>query len=226
MPKDTFYNLPEEKRDLVMRCSYEEFARRDYRSASLSRIVSNAGIAKGSVYQYFENKLDLYAHLVDVATTRKLEYLESHARHIRVGFFERFREIVFLSLKFNLENPFVSHILFLAAREAPTSEIAPVAGKVRRDAQDFTRRQLEIGVAEGDLRVDIDLSLASYLLSEMSIRVEDFLEHRFRFSYEEVLATEQKTLPVPAEDVERTADSFIDLLRYGFGSRTGEFRGG
>lgn len=215
MPKDTFYNLPEEKRDLVLRCSYEEFASHDFRNASLSRIVDNAGIAKGSVYQYFENKVDLYRHLISVAAEKKLAYLSEFAGIACGDFFRRFRGIVFRSLQFNLENPLLSHLLYLAAREAPTSEIAPVTEAVHRDAQAFVRRLLEDGLAAGEIRVGLDLELAAYLISEMSIRLEDFIEERFSFSYAEVLAQRRDRLPVPRDRLEEVADSFMQLIRLG-----------
>jgi AcrR family transcriptional regulator len=64
MPKQTFLNLPARKRKRLTSIAIEEFAANDYESASVSRIVARAGIAKGSVYQYFEDKRDLYLHLV------------------------------------------------------------------------------------------------------------------------------------------------------------------
>ena len=56
MPKDTFTNLPEEKRRHFLNIAIKEFAEHPYNTASISEIVRQAGIAKGSVYQYFENK--------------------------------------------------------------------------------------------------------------------------------------------------------------------------
>jgi hypothetical protein len=54
----TFSNLPEEKRQRILRIAIDEFADNDYDSASVSRIVARAGIAKGSFYQCFVDKDD------------------------------------------------------------------------------------------------------------------------------------------------------------------------
>ena len=64
MPKQTFFNLPTHKREHITRCAVSEFARQGYKQASISRIVADAGIAKGSFYQYFEDKDDLFLHIV------------------------------------------------------------------------------------------------------------------------------------------------------------------
>jgi len=51
MPKQTFFNLPEEKREMVFNAAVEEFAEHGLKNASTNRIVKNSGIAKGSFYQ-------------------------------------------------------------------------------------------------------------------------------------------------------------------------------
>ena len=67
MPKQTFFNLAESKRDAFLELAIDEFAKNDYKNASISRIVEKAGIAKGSFYQYFENKADLYLYLIQLS---------------------------------------------------------------------------------------------------------------------------------------------------------------
>lgn len=48
-----------------------EFSDRPYIEASLSQIARRARIPKGSVYQYFEDKLDLYRWLLTEETPRR-----------------------------------------------------------------------------------------------------------------------------------------------------------
>jgi AcrR family transcriptional regulator len=71
MPKQTFFNLPEEKRQTIIDVAIEEFAENGFEAASINRIVANSGISKGSFYQYFEDKLDLFMHLVDILAQEK-----------------------------------------------------------------------------------------------------------------------------------------------------------
>ncbi len=56
MPRPTFFNLPAEKQEQVFRAAVEEFATHPYGAAAVNRIVARAGIAKGSFYQYLEDK--------------------------------------------------------------------------------------------------------------------------------------------------------------------------
>ena len=50
MPKETFFNLPDDKRRRILDVVIDEFADNDYANVSISRIVARAGIAKGSFY--------------------------------------------------------------------------------------------------------------------------------------------------------------------------------
>ena len=55
--------MPDEKRNKIIDCAVEEFSQRDFDNAKLSNIVKNADIARGSIYQYFEDKMDLYLYV-------------------------------------------------------------------------------------------------------------------------------------------------------------------
>src|SRR5687767_10497637 len=92
VPKPTFANLPAAKRQAIIAIAIDEFAAHPYAVASVSRIVERAGIAKGSLYQYFENKQDLFLFLLDYAAQRQLQLLRELTPLDRdAGFFELLR---------------------------------------------------------------------------------------------------------------------------------------
>lgn len=64
MVHQTFLNLPEEKRERILNSAVDEFVRLPYERTSINRIVENAGIPKGSFYQYFDSKDDLYGYCI------------------------------------------------------------------------------------------------------------------------------------------------------------------
>ena len=64
MIKQTFYNLPEHKRQRVINAVVEEFANAESDKVSINHIVQNADISRGSFYQYFDDKLDLVEVLI------------------------------------------------------------------------------------------------------------------------------------------------------------------
>lgn len=64
MPNSTFFNLPEEKRQRLMEAVWQEFTEVSYMDASINRIIQKAEISRGSFYQYFSGKQDLFAYLL------------------------------------------------------------------------------------------------------------------------------------------------------------------
>ncbi|KPG70511.1 MULTISPECIES: TetR family transcriptional regulator [unclassified Enterococcus] len=60
MPTETFFHLPAEKQKRIMNAAKKEFSRLPLKDASIATIIKDAEIPRGSFYQYFENKEDLY----------------------------------------------------------------------------------------------------------------------------------------------------------------------
>ncbi|KLU60501.1 HTH-type transcriptional regulator MtrR [Peptococcaceae bacterium CEB3] len=75
MPKNTFYNLSDEKKGRIFDAALEEFSVRTFDQASLNQIIKNAGIPKGSFYQYFENKEDIYLYMAEIILKEKSDIL-------------------------------------------------------------------------------------------------------------------------------------------------------
>lgn len=64
MPTATFFNLPPPKREKLLRAAIAEFARRPYGEVSINRIIQGAEIPRGSFYQYFADKTDLFRYVL------------------------------------------------------------------------------------------------------------------------------------------------------------------
>ncbi len=65
MPTSTFFRLPEEKRQRLLDAAWEEFSRTGFSDASINQIIRNAHIPRGSFYQYFADKKELFWYLLD-----------------------------------------------------------------------------------------------------------------------------------------------------------------
>ncbi|MFC2949107.1 TetR/AcrR family transcriptional regulator [Virgibacillus sediminis] len=99
MPKPTFFNLPDEKRQKLIHAAGEEFSRVPLFEASISNIVKAAGIPRGSFYQYFEDKEDIFFYLLnEQAVKRKNSFiamLEKHDGDIFEAVTEIYREFLY-----------------------------------------------------------------------------------------------------------------------------------
>lgn len=73
MPTNTFRRLPAAKKRRLLHAAWAEFSQYSYADSSINRIVFAADIPRGSFYQYFINKEDLFLYLLEVIehNTRK-----------------------------------------------------------------------------------------------------------------------------------------------------------
>lgn len=102
----TFRHLPPDKQERVLAAALAEFADQGYQAASLNRLVAQAGIAKGSLYQYFPNKEGIFHYIFQYAlkvvrhtlTTVKEETLEEN-------FFVRLEKSLLAGVRFLREHP-------------------------------------------------------------------------------------------------------------------------
>ena len=68
MPKNTFYNLPDEKKSRVVGVLKETFSDKSIYQANVKEIVEKLDIARGSFYKYFEDIEDAYFTILDMET--------------------------------------------------------------------------------------------------------------------------------------------------------------
>jgi len=206
MPKDTFFNLPEAKRSLICQVAIEEFAAHSFDQASINRIVAQSGIAKGSFYQYFENKNDLFLYLLQLVADEKLNYLAPVMRNPeQCDFFTLLRELYLSGIQFVVEHPQYVEISrrLLASRGTPIYEEA-VSGSMPL-AYDLFKTLLENAVRRGQVRADIDVRLFAYLIASLNMLVLEYYTEHVAQDYDERMLA--------------TIDQFIDFLRRGLGER-------
>ena len=60
MPTETFFNLPKEKQQRILKAAAQEFSQVGLNEASIAKVIRTADISRGSFYQYFRDKEDLY----------------------------------------------------------------------------------------------------------------------------------------------------------------------
>ena len=70
MPRSTWENLDAQRRERVLHAAMAEFGRHGYSGGSLNVIAREAGVAKGSLFQYFDDKFDLFAHVAEQTSLR------------------------------------------------------------------------------------------------------------------------------------------------------------
>ncbi|MEM9390672.1 MAG: TetR/AcrR family transcriptional regulator [Bacteroidota bacterium] len=152
MPKSTFTNLQANKRKLVQDICLKEFASYSFAEASVSRIVKNLGIAKGSIYQYFDDKSDLYAYLIELSLNRKYEILNYIATKVSDDIYLWLFQTCLVELKFAREFPEMQKLLNRAELESDS----PIRERENKFVEDNLRRFLQ-GIGQKELALKVFL---------------------------------------------------------------------
>lgn len=166
MPTATWERLPEARRQAVLRAAEAEFAAHGFSGGSLNVIARNARVAKGSLFQYFADKADLYAHLSDLASQRIRAAMEERIAELswQEGFFPALRRVVRGWVDY-----FGKHPLDLAFTAAVNLEPDITARSAVREVANghylaVLRPLLESARDAGQLRADADLDAFLALL--------------------------------------------------------------
>lgn len=164
MPTDTFNNLPEEKQNQIVQTSAAEFAANPYAVASVSNIVRITGIAKGSFYQYFEDKKDLYRYLIALGTEKKLNLLKKlPAPNPNSDLFSYMRWQFLSTVLFEIHHPDFARINYRAfGEEVPFPDMAEELK--RRGTTQFFKQLISQGIMHGDVAMWVDPDVAAFLM--------------------------------------------------------------
>ncbi|MCA1053773.1 TetR family transcriptional regulator [Rossellomorea aquimaris] len=114
MPKSTFYNLKNEKKQVLIEAAKKEFSRVSLYEASISNILKSAGIPRGSFYQYFEDKEDAFFYLLNEHANERHEQFLSNLRKLNGDVFEAVTAIFIHTLERSHtegQNNFIKNVL-------------------------------------------------------------------------------------------------------------------
>ena len=75
MATKTFLKMPQEKRERILEAAWAEFETVSFAEASINRIIRRAGISRGSFYQYFTDKEDLFIYLMDEVQGKFVQWM-------------------------------------------------------------------------------------------------------------------------------------------------------
>jgi AcrR family transcriptional regulator len=214
VPKETFFNLAEGKRSRISAVALDEFATHDYRSASLSRIVQNAGIAKGSMYQYFEDKKDLYYYLVGLAAEAKFNFISEAIADIGGDFFTRYKSAVFYGAQFDFTQAKYGSILYHATFESNEAGISDIAERLKASSISYIRGLIDESRIRGELRNDIDAGFLSYAVYHVTLALREYLSATFSFNFKDAVRDALGS-PVPEPELLAVIEDMMKLFSGG-----------
>lgn len=217
MPKPTFENLPAAKRQAIINLALEEFAERPYPVASISRIVERAGIAKGSIYQYFEHKQDLFLFLLDYAAQAQLRLLgELTPPGPDTGFFELLRWQMSASVRVGAATPLLTRLIYRA-----TADDLPFRAEVERRLHSAGAGHFALliarGIERGEIDPAVDPELAAAVVQGLLSNLHTLVLQRLQIGIQEASADIGR---LDSPQAERIYDDVLRILRRGLARHT------
>lgn len=94
MPTNTFNNLGAEKQRRIFTAAVQEFAAKRFSEASINQIIKDAEISRGSFYQYFEDKEDLYLFVLAEIGKEKMAVGLANYFPAEADFFDAYMHMV------------------------------------------------------------------------------------------------------------------------------------
>lgn len=212
MPKQTFLNLASGRRQSFIEASLKEFGSRDFHSASISSILDRLQIAKGSFYQYFQNKEDLYRYLIEISENRRNEVLELVRDRIGDNFLDWLRSFYLVLTKFYLKFPLYSTFLAQALSEGALASGTNISGEIRKrrydDYLDIVRRGIR-------LSGDMNIQSTALLLMAIEHSIGDYLALAYNIDFSDPDNSESSINSVTDQELIDHFSITINLLRNG-----------
>ncbi len=179
LPKRTFHNLPAAKQEAILRIVLEEFSANGYRKTSLNTIVARLGIAKGSIFQYFQDKEGLFLFILN----RSLEKVKNYLRTVRdqtadQNFFSRIEHTLQAGVDFIHHHPHVYRLYLRVMFESQVPYRQEILTSIRGYSHEFLKTLIRTAVARGELRTGIDADVTAFIMDAVLDRYLQALSMR------------------------------------------------
>ena len=195
----------DERRQMLLGRAKKLFSQRGYYETQISDIIKNAKIARGTLYQYFKNKDDIFGTLlqtaydewqatiaeemkgVDLASLPPKDYLKFRIRN-SLTYFAKDPELTSLVLKMGYGLP---------------AKLVRVLDRMDREIIDQMGAELGWAVKHGVLRKDLDIDLTANLIQGAVSRIayHYFVKKKRRSEPEEIDALVEEIFDIVAPGI-------------------------
>ena len=198
MPSQTFFNLPDDKKNRIIDAITDELGLHTYEHINIQNIIKEAKIARGSFYQYFVDKEDLYMHLIDVIKEQKLKFLAEDLKNIDgYNFIDLVKKLYDDGVKFAYKYPkYVKIMDFLLKNKNEIYE--KIIAENMIVAENLYADLIEKDKQEGLIREETDTRVFAKMVVQLTsnIAIEELNLDDEEGSYKKMLERNSKVLDI------------------------------
>jgi AcrR family transcriptional regulator len=188
MPTTTFFNLDKQKKETIIDAAIDEFSNNTFLEASVNRIIEKASISKGSLYQYFEDKKDLYLYLIEVASQKKLDYLQKQSITLQFDdFFDGFEQLMLLGTQFSLLNPQLSKLVSQATQGKLVDESIQKMQEMNRN---YLIHLVEQAKDNNQINPALETDMVVFMLNVVTTQFHRYLYDKYSSTMDDLINNE------------------------------------
>lgn len=210
MPKDTFNKIPEEKRDRLLLEAAKLFAEKGFNETDMNGLAKKAGVSKGSLYDYFDSKTDLYLYVCRDGLEKSRQAVYSDIKP-EWDIFTQVERMFKKGVEFAAANPeYVALYLNVSS-----SGMEKFADELSKEVEQYTAQHLKKlikdGMKDGLVRPDVDVNLAAFIINSLYIMfMVSLVSRHFQIRIKEYLEISEELNP---ENIQGHIASTMDLIR-------------
>ena len=179
MPTQTFHNLKAPKKEKLIEAITDELSRATYDNINIQNIIKQALIPRGSFYQYFKDKDDMYQYFMTFIGQTKMVYFKDIFTANNMSFIERVEALYLAGLNFKRDYPkFVKAGEFMMS--SPLYQDSDAVRNGFEQILGIYESWIKQDQEKGLIRADIDSKILSKIIMDFlsKVTIDSFIYHK------------------------------------------------
>ncbi|HWT76079.1 MAG TPA: TetR/AcrR family transcriptional regulator [Mobilitalea sp.] len=195
-----------------MRSTIHEFLKHGFEKGNVGDIAKSAGVAKGSMYQYFENKKELFLYSVkwsiELLMKKSEKYITLQDKQMDIfTYLYQNAKASWLQMKEERDIVIFMQDVFLGKYHNITDESMAY---INSFSDEYLLNLIKDGKNNGSIRMDIDDKRISLFISGVSFKIKENMMNQARIYGKDIVDED-------FEDFEKDINVLIELLKNGIG---------
>lgn len=203
MPQATFFNLPDDKRNSIIAAALDEFSTASYDTASINQICKKSNIAKGSFYQYFTDKMDLYVYIMTLAIEEKIQFFSIILTEFHtLSLLDQFRLLFIKGTEFAKDYPQYAALGEQFSKENNQLAKSSIIKEGDKQSETLFIQMIDQAKSKGEIDSSVDSLALSMVLQSLNSSINEYMLNKFgNVRYEQC-----------KEDVNKFIDSLLNII--------------
>lgn len=164
----SFSRLSPDKQNRILDASIEEFAEKGFQTASMNRVVDSAGIAKGSLFNYFKTKSSLFIYVYGLALNNVKDYLRTVKDKTKNDpFFTRLEKLMYAGVEFIQDHPRLARIYFRILYTSDSPHSREILMELRKLSAGYLGELIQDGIDRNELDENLDVEKVVFILDSV-----------------------------------------------------------